>query len=439
MSAPSDNPPRRGRHVAPAPLWDWEDAGPGDRDGGTAVALGDGDTPPRGVPPVVVPRNLGAPDRNADDGSSSAQGGQRHRRGGSRHRRRMRLNRRGRLLLLGVGALVLVVVGLVAWVQAESSSSGRPGAPVLVHVRSGESVSAVMATLTRDGVIGSSLAFQLWSVLHGQPTPRPGLYQLRRNLSFATASAQLTAGPNVFALTIQPGTTVAEIANQLSQLPGNLAQAFVNDARTGRVPSPYQQPGGRSLEGLIGAGTYQITPGESAKALLGAMVARFDAEAKSVGLSPGTTANGVSAYGVITVASIAMKEGYFSQYFGKVSRVVYNRLANGMTLDMTSTVLYSLGQDGGTVTPAEEQVTTPYNTYLRPGLTPTPICTPSVAALRAAAAPPAGTWLYFELTTAKKGVMVFSASYTTQLAAEQQAAQNAAASPSAQTGAGAGS
>jgi UPF0755 protein len=98
-----------------------------------------------------------------------------------------------------------------------------------------------------------------------------------------------------------------------------------------------------------------------------------------------------------------------------------------MPLDMTSTVLFSLGQDGGTVTQAEEQDTTPYNTYLHTGLTPTPICVPSEAALSAAVSPPQGTWLYFDLVTAEKGTMVFSTTYTGQLAAEQEAAANATA------------
>ena len=414
MTAPSDNP----RAATRAPDGDR----PFDREHAEAP---DGDTPPHGVPPVVVPRTLARTDAGPRPGRRAprVEGRGRHRRG-----RRARLTRRARRILLVLAVLVVVVGGGGGWIESEASPSGTPGAPVVVHVHRGESLGAVMATLTRDGVVGSALAFRLWSILHGGPTVLPGLYQLRRNLSFGAVSADLSAGPNVYSLDVVPGTTVTEIANQLSQLPGNLAQTFETAARTGAVPSPYQPQKHGSLEGLIAAGRYQITPGESGKTLLSRMVARFDAEAAAAGLSPTTTVGGQSAYGVITVASIAMKEGYYPRYFGRVARVVYNRLADGMHLDMTSTVLYSLGQDGGPVTPAEEQVTSPYNTYLRPGLTPTPICTPSRAALAAAAAPPPGPWLYFELTTPKKGVMVFSASYTTQLAAEQAAANNPASS-----------
>lgn len=408
MSAPFDDRP-------PAP------GAPGD--------LADGDTPPHGVPPVVVPRTLGRTAEADRPPPREAEHRARHRRAGRdgiRHYRRRRLTRRARKLLVALVVVVLAIVGLVGWFESEADPSGRPGKPVVIDVHRGESLSALMGTLTHDGVIGSSLAYRLWSFVHGQPSVRSGLYQLRRNLPFGTVSADLAAGPNVYALDVVPGTTLSEISNQLSQLPGDLAQSFEQAARTGEVRSPYQPTAGATVEGLIGEGTYRITPGETSRHLLSAMEARFDAEAKTAGLLPTSVVNGASAYDVVTVASIAMKEGYFPRYFGKVARVVYNRLADGMRLDMTSTVLYSLGQDGGTVTPAEEQETTPYNTYLHDGLTPTPICTPSEAALRAAADPPAGPWLYFELTTAKKGVMVFSANYTTQLAAERQASANAA-------------
>lgn len=327
--------------------------------------------------------------------------------------------------------VVLALVGLGAWVEAEASPSGPQGKAVIVHVVPGEAIDAVVGALTHDRVLGNALAFKLWAVVHGQPTIEPGTYQFRQNSSFSTVNAQLNAGPNVFQLDVQAGTTLAEVANQLATLPGNLAVKFLREAKAGAVPSPYQQTPGGSLEGLIGTGAYRITPHEHVRTLLRAMVARFDAQAAAAGLPPGFSIAGLNAYDAIIVASIAQKEGYFTRYMGDVARVVYNRLADGMHLDMTSTVLYSLGQDGGPVTAKEEAVTTPYNTYLHPGLTPTPICTPSEGALAAAASPPAGTWLYFELVTAKKGVMVFSATYTAQVAAEQQAAANgAAAKPS---------
>jgi UPF0755 protein len=165
-----------------------------------------------------------------------------------------------------------------------------------------------------------------------------------------------------------------------------------------------------------------VLPGETDTQLLTEMVQRFDTTAAAAGLTTQSAAKlGMTPYQVITVASIVQKEGYFPiTNMGPVARVIYNRLARGMPLQMDSTVLYSLGQDGGPVTPQDLRLESPYNTYLNTGLTPTPICTPSEQALAAAVSPPAGAWLYFTLVK-KDGTMAFADTYAEQLANERLA------------------
>jgi UPF0755 protein len=162
-----------------------------------------------------------------------------------------------------------------------------------------------------------------------------------------------------------------------------------------------------------------VLPTTTAQTQLTEMVNRFNQQAATAGATPAVAASlGLSPYQLVTVASIVEKEGYMpTSNFGPVARVIYNRLAAGMKLAMDSTVLYSLGQDGGPVTQADLQLNTPYNTYLHSGLTPTPICFPSVAALRAAVAPPPGNWLYF-VVVQKDGTEAFSATFAGQQANE---------------------
>ncbi len=335
------------------------------------------------------------------------------------------LTRRGRWAVALV-AVALVPAGALAWYEVEAHPFGGPGESVQVDVRAGEPLAAIDTALATADVVGTAVAFRIWSFVHGAPLVRPGTYQLHRNLSFSAAKAALDAGPNVYELNVAPGTTLSEIDHELESLPGNLVRALADAGAAGHVRSPFQLGPGTSLEGLIGTGTYKILPGETGHELLGQMVARFDAEAAAAGISPTTKVGGLDAYELVTVASIAQKEGYYTRYMGDVARVVVNRLAAGMRLDMTSTVLYSLGKDGGPVTPKDERITTPYNTYLHAGLTPTPICTPSAQALRAAVDPPAGPWLYFDLVTARSGTMKFASTYTGQLALEREAAASAA-------------
>jgi len=184
--------------------------------------------------------------------------------------------------------------------------------------------------------------------------------------------------------------------------------------------SPYEPAGSDNIDGLLGTGTYRVMPGESDQALLGDMIARFDAVASSVGLADGAAALGETPYQAITVASIVQKEGVYQKNLGRVARVIYNRLARGTPLQMDSTVLYSEHRDGGKVTAADLALNTPYNTYLHVGLTPTPICFPSKASLQAALAPTAGNWLYF-VVVSNDGTEAFSSTFAGQQANERLA------------------
>ena len=192
-------------------------------------------------------------------------------------------------------------------------------------------------------------------------------------------------------------------------------------AASGVVRSTYSPAGSNNLEGLLGTGTYLLLPGETDTTLLTQMVGRFELQAAAAGLTPGAaSALGLTPYQVVTAASVVEKEGYIIKNMPDVARVIYNRLANNMPLQMDATVLYALGQDGGPVTAQDEQIQSPYNSYLNKGLPPTPICVPSVHALSAAAHPPAGQWLYF-VVVQKDGTEAFANTYAEQLANEQLA------------------
>ena len=133
-------------------------------------------------------------------------------------------------------------------------------------------------------------------------------------------------------------------------------------------------------------------------------------------------ASGLTVICRLSLSSIVEKEGYYPQNMPKVARVILNRLAKGMPLQMDSTVLYALGLDGGKVTPAMLRTRSPYNTYLNLGLPPTPICVVSATALSDMLHPPVGSWLYFVLVD-KQGDMAFSDTYAEQLAEEARAAK----------------
>jgi UPF0755 protein len=335
----------------------------------------------------------------------------------ARHRRR----RIPRVVIYVAATIVVLVAAVITWYELEEHPLGNEGPAFNLFITKGETADNVISALAQHGAIHSTLAFRLYDLIHGTPTIGVGGYRFHTNMSFGAVRALLNGGPNVFAVTAYPGYTLAEVSRELDDVPGHSSAAFSQVATAGVVSSPYEQPGSHDLEGLIGAGTYIVNPGETDRQLLTAMVARFDTEAQHAGLTAAAAAAlGQSAYEIATVASVVEKEGYIVKNMGKVSRVIYNRLANDQALQMDSTVLYSLGQDGGPVTPADLQLNTPYNTYLHKGLPPTPICTPSQTALDAALNPTPGSWRYFTLVS-KDGTMAFVDTYAEQLANERLA------------------
>jgi UPF0755 protein len=322
-----------------------------------------------------------------------------------------------------LGALAVVVVGVLAWSAAwyEGQVGGSAGgARIIVTVKQGTSVSGIVGQLARQRVVTSQLAFRIYLVLHGTPLVRAGGYLFHRQESFAKLRSALVSGPDVFALTVPPGFTVEETASRVGQLPGHDAGAFSSVADSGAVRSPLEPVGSPNLDGLLGTGTYLVLPGESDTTLLEQMIGRFDAQVDLPKLEQGASSLGITPYQAVIVASIVQKEGVYSENLAKVARVIYNRLALGMDLQMDSTVLYSLHRDGGPVTSADLALDTPYNTYLHPGLTPTPICFPSQSAVSAALTPATGDWLYFVVVT-EDGVEAFSDTLAGQEANEQLA------------------
>ena len=147
------------------------------------------------------------------------------------------------------------------WLWYSSAESGSPGVGVVLTVSDGEGFSAVRADLVRSGVVSSNLAFELYVAVHGTPSVEPGQYYLRKDDSFGDILSVLQGPPDVLALQIPPGFTVSEVSSRLdaSGYP-ELASTFATLATSGKVRSGFQPVGSKNLDGLLGAGTYQVLP-----------------------------------------------------------------------------------------------------------------------------------------------------------------------------------
>jgi UPF0755 protein len=165
-------------------------------------------------------------------------------------------------------------------------------------------------------------------------------------------------------------------------------------------------------EGYLYPATYHIDKTATPESLLALMVNTANKKFSGSPITAGAQRNAMNLYQAITIASIIQAETSTKADMGKVARVIFNRLERGMPLQMDATLNYALNRFTPTATTNETKLESPYNSYQRMGLPPTPISNPGQAAMRAAINPTPGNWLYF--VTVKPGDTRFTASYEEQ-------------------------
>lgn len=200
---------------------------------------------------------------------------------------------------------------------------------------------------------------------------------------------------------------VYEAVDKVLDEPSGTAEKAV---ATADLPLPAAAKG--NPEGYLFPATYPVTSGTTPESLLRYMV---DTAVKRFGadhITAGARRNGVTVYQTVTIAAIVQAEADTAPDMGKVARVVHNRLARDMPLQMDSTLNYAMNRSTLDTTTGDTKIDSPYNSYERKGLPPTPIGNPGEQAMTAAISPTPGPWLYF--VTVAPGDTRFTADYAEQ-------------------------
>jgi len=339
------------------------------------------------------------------------------------HSRRGGRRRRSLVILLCFFLALLLLAGIAGSYYRSQTAGSGPRTPVTVIIPQGTTGDQVAALLKANRVIRSTFLFRLALRFRHLPNGfEAGEYHLTTNMSLSGAIAALQRGPVIHAVrvTLPEGLTVAQTAGLVAAGLTSVGRvSFVHAATSGRYSLPPYLPAGTpTVEGFLFPNTYEFLKTASSDDVIRRLLSEFGTQARTL---PWRNARrlGVSDYQVVVIASMIEREARFPADRPKVARVIYNRLARGMKLQVDATVLYALGTTKGTVTDRDLRVKSPYNTYLHAGLPPTPIASPGLASLRAALDPAAGHWLYY-LTIDAAGHERFTASYAQFLAWKRQ-------------------
>jgi uncharacterized YceG family protein len=150
----------------------------------------------------------------------------------------------------------------------------------------------------------------------------------------------------------------------------------------------------KSLEGFLFPDTYDFDRKTTSAQLTRAQLREFAADWKTIDLSYAKSKN-LTPYDVLKIASMVEGEAQVPKERPLVAAVIYNRLHDHMSLGIDATLRYGLHIPPTKSLGPYLQSTNPYNTRKYPGLTPTPINNPGLAAIEAAAHPAKVDYLYF--------------------------------------------
>ncbi|MFF9189342.1 endolytic transglycosylase MltG [Streptomyces rochei] len=214
-------------------------------------------------------------------------------------------------------------------------------------------------------------------------------------------------GPRPTSLVVPEGwraTQVYDAVDKALALPAGTTNKSLAKAHL-RLPNDAEG----NPEGYLYPATYPLGENPTPEKLLTAMVDTANEKFTGAPIAAGAQRNALNVYQAVTIASIVQAEAATEEDMGKVARVVFNRLERGMPLQMDSTINYALGRSTLNTTTEDTKIDSPYNSYQRMGLPPTPIANPGEDAMRAAIDPTPGDWLYF--VTVKPGDTRFTADY----------------------------
>jgi UPF0755 protein len=296
-------------------------------------------------------------------------------------------------ILGGLVALVAVAVFMrvllhYRHVEAPLQLSGD----YILNVEQGSNLTRVLNQLEAAGVIPSAFDLRLYSRFNqGLMSLQAGEYLLQSGLNGRTLLRKLASGDVLYhQLRLLEGWTIAQA---LAEVQKN--EAVVVTLRD--VEELRQKLGLASAgEGEFFPDTYSFVRGTTDLELLKQAHALMSKELAQVWAERDSGLPYANEYEMLTMASIIEKETGLAAERPQIAGVFVRRLQQGMRLQTDPTVIYGLGATfDGNLTRAQLQADTPWNTYTRDGLPPTPIALPGRASLLASAHPDSSAALFF--------------------------------------------
>lgn len=334
------------------------------------------------------------------------------------------------IVSVAIGLIITIVIFAIAGIyiyNAYFSPVDKKGEEKVVVIESGSSLSAIANVLEEEGIIRSSSVFKYYVDFSNMASKlRAGTYKLSTDMTYDDIIDTLKKSNNknvTGKITFPEGSSIEDYAtllvkkgvfnNELTFLSEvQSADKYSGNVYIGEILNDADAVKNRKylLEGYLYPETYEIYSSASPSQIIDDMLDEFSKKFTDDMAERAADLN-MPIDDVVILASMIEREAKTDD-FAKVSAVFHNRLKKGMNLESCATHQYFMGKNKLVWTSSELAISSPYNTYLNPGLPAGPICNPGNAALMAALYPDEemlrGGYLYFCLGDPEQGTLYFS-------------------------------
>ena len=326
-------------------------------------------------------------------------------------------------LLFGL-ALVAVVLAAIFFIYTSAIGGSGSGAPEEVSVVKGDTLSSVADKLKGAGIIESATVFKLEARAGGNSADlKPGSYKFRPGTDSTKILKTLTANKPAptFSVTIPEGLTIKQTADEIASQSKVSAKDFEAAARETNYSYGFlKNKNIKTTEGFLFPKQYDFEKGANAHQMVDRFLNQYLIETENLDFGSAEKKLNLNEYEIVTVASLVERESASPEERPLIASVIYNRLRQGMPLQIDASVQYALGKPKAELSLQDLKVNSPYNTYENSGLPPGPICSPSLDSIQAALKPAKTDYLYYVLN--KKGTKhTFTSNYDDFLKAKAEA------------------
>jgi UPF0755 protein len=281
--------------------------------------------------------------------------------------------------------LVLLVIAFAWWTNGTSAVNSNDKTAKIFIIKNGQGIRTIAKDLKDQGLIKDQVAFFLLTKQLGLDSKvQAGSFRLNPSMNAREIANALTHGTMDIWITIPEGQRAGEIADVLEKNMPNYDPSW--EAKL------------EENEGYLFPDTYLFPQEATIDTIIKTMRDNFDAKYSQLD----TRNSNLSKAEIVTLASLIEREARHAEDRPIVASVIYNRLNEGMKLDIDATLQYILGfqkdqkrwwKEG--LTNQDKQLNSPFNTYKVAGLPPGPISNPGIASLKAALNPSSSPFFYY--------------------------------------------